>query len=114
MVYSFYSSIRSGRSTGAPKVVDLVQLRYRDDIEYKLRHTDEEWSKLSHYIDTTIIFLRMAPTLYSSQLPILKSKWDDHQNQKSVFPAEFHTFYDSTKKVMFFCCCIRMIKTIRP
>ena len=56
MVYSFYSSIRSGRSTGAPKVVDLVQLRYRDDIEYKLRHTDEEWSKLSHCIDTTIIF----------------------------------------------------------
>ena len=72
--YSLYSSIRPGRSTGSPKVVDLVQLRYSGDIEDKLHHTDEEWSKLPHRIDTTINLLQKAPTLYSSQLLILKSK----------------------------------------
>ena len=35
-MYGFYSSIRRGRSTKAPKVVELMNLRYPDDIEYKL------------------------------------------------------------------------------
>ena len=89
---------KPGRSTGAPKVVDLVQLRYPDVIEYKLHHADEQWSKLPHCIDTTIHLLQKTPTLYSSQISILKSKWDNLQNLKSVISAEFHTFYDSLSK----------------
>ena len=79
--------------------------------EYKLCHTDEQWSKLSHRIDTTINLLRKAFTLYPSQLSILKNKWNDLKNLKSVIPAEFHTFYDGLpKKKQCFFLYIRIIK----
>ena len=41
--------------SGDPKVVDLVQLKYENDIQYKLNHgTDDTWRMLPNRVDSTI------------------------------------------------------------
>ena len=47
-----------------------------------------------HRIDPTIHLVQLPVRLYSSLLPILKSKWDDLQNLKYVMPTEFYHFYN--------------------
>ena len=74
--FGFYNSIRQGRVSGDPKVVDLVQLKYENDIQYKLNQgTDDTWRMFPHHIDSTIHIAQIPAQLYNSSLPIFKSKW---------------------------------------
>ena len=81
--FGFYNSIRQGRVSGDPKDVDSVQLKYENDIQYKLNHcTDDTWRMLHYRIDSTINLAQIPVLLYNLSLPIIKSKWDDLQNLK--------------------------------
>ena len=87
---------KAGRVSGDPKVVDLVQLKYENDIQYKLKYgTDDTWRMLPHHIDSTIHLAQIPALLYNSSLPILKSKWDGLHNLKYVIPTEFYHFYNN-------------------
>ena len=91
----YYSSIRPGRLSGDPKVVNISQLKYDNEgLFYRLEHTDRDWKLMPQRhkdVDVNVNLKRQ----YEAQLPITTSKWNNLQSLKSVIPTEFHAFYDN-------------------
>lgn len=90
----YLRSIRPGNKTGDATVFDLRCIQYRTDgtIFYK-KVQNEDFVKLPKKIkmpgktDT-------LPLLYSSSIPIPKSKYVHLQELKAVLPIDVHPFYD--------------------
>ena len=38
-------------------------------------------------------------SLYTSQIPLKRAKWNDLQPLKGVFPKDYHTYYDNLPKL---------------
>lgn len=87
-------SLRPGKKSGDPVVIDICQLQYLADgtIKYKLHHTAEfeplpQRRKLSLSVEPT--------SLYSAPLPITQSKFDQLQELKQFIERDHHPFYDN-------------------
>ena len=98
--FNFYNSIRPGRRAGDHCVTNICQLKYTDDITYKLAHTADDWvillqRKKNKEVDITNISGRM----YATQRPIKRSKWDDLQSLKLVIPKDYHPYYNSLEYI---------------
>ncbi|KAF6216788.1 hypothetical protein GE061_001138 [Apolygus lucorum] len=90
------TSLRPGKKSGDPTVMDIRQLKYTKDglIFYTLDYS-EDWIILpqrrkSSHNDSDVV----AP-LYSRPRPISKSKYDHLQELKAVIEKDHHAFYDS-------------------
>ena len=70
----FYTSIRPGRVAGDNCVNQICQLRYSDDIAYKLRHSTDEWSSLPQRINRDVDINTPFQSLYTSQIPLKSLK----------------------------------------
>ena len=94
--FSFYTSKRPGRVSGDNCVNQICQLRYSDHNSYKLRHSTDEWSSLPQRINRINAPLQ---SLYTSQIPLKRAKWNDLQSLKSVIPKDNLTYYDNLPKL---------------
>lgn len=90
-------SLRPGRVAGDPVVTDIHCLRYdtNGQISFKLSFEDDyaELPRRPRPVDKDF----QLQQLYSSRLPITKTKWNHLQELKSVIPSDFHGFYDNIK-----------------
>lgn len=92
---NFFKSIRPGKKSGDPCVVDIRALKYTDkEILYKLRFSDG-WKKLPLRIPSTVQTSHDIPILYKERLPIKSSKYQDLQALKLSLPLDYHSFYDN-------------------
>lgn len=91
----YYNSIRPGRNTGDPTVIDISALRYLPSgkIETKLDFDQqfEDLPRRPRPIDKSTVPKHM----YSHRLPIPLRKWQHLQELKAVIPKDFHSFYDN-------------------
>lgn len=93
-----YKSIRPGKTAGDPAVKDIRCLKYnpiKRIIEYKLCF-DEDYKELPQRQNKTNFAMQQDyKKLYTSQIPLTLSKFQDLQKLKQVLPTDTHSFYDS-------------------
>jgi len=95
-----YASIRPGRKSGDPTVVDLRCLENlpSKEIHWKLRYTND-WNeqlpsrRRPHHQQSTTLD-QLSP-LYQSVLKIMSDKFKDLQFLKQVILQDYHSFYDN-------------------
>ena len=95
LAFLFYTS----RVAGDNCVNQICQLRYSGDISYKLRHSTNEWSFLPQIINRDVDINTPLQSLYTSQIPLKRAKWNDLQSLKSVIPKDYHKYYDNLPKL---------------
>lgn len=87
-------SLRPGKKTGDPQVVDIKALIYKTDgsILYKINYTDEYNSLPQRKKGNTV---EVTSQLYRSPIPISESKYRHLQEMKSIIEEPHRPFYDS-------------------
>lgn len=97
------NNLKSIRPNSTAKVTDIRGLLYlpTGDLKYKINHNDE-WDNLNLVRINTRnrqkIITPNATTpshLYSAQIPLTKSKYENLQELKKVMESDYHPFYDS-------------------
>lgn len=95
--FMIYDSIRPGRTTGDPTVVDIRAIKYTNgEISIKINF-DEEYSPLPRRPKKTadsFFLLANAPPLNKERRTISHSKWKDLQELKTVLTQDCHSFYN--------------------
>lgn len=94
---NFISSIRPGKRVGDPQVVDLKAIKYtRENIFFKLRHSELEWRTFPVRLSVTpkCVDFDSLPALYRARIPIKKEKYEHLQQLKKSLEHDYHSFYD--------------------
>ncbi|XP_072158802.1 uncharacterized protein [Bemisia tabaci] len=90
----YYDSIRPGKKPGDPVVNDIQCLKYCPDGKiYSKLNLDDSFEELPSKGPITL--KSDPPNLWSSRLPIPKSKYENLQDLKAVIPKDYHQFYDN-------------------
>ena len=56
------------------------------------------WSSLPQRINRDVDINAPLQSLYTSQIPLKRAKWNDLQSLKSVIPKDYYTYYDNLPK----------------
>lgn len=92
-----WTSIRPGKMSGDPYVVDIRALQYLPNgtINYKLKHGDD-WKLLPHSrADKNITVDETPRSLYQTERKITDEKYNHLQQMKDVLPKDVHQFYNN-------------------